>query len=163
MKQRLVAAFSRRISLVLGTVGVLALGACASDPPPEPVAMDVAALCSGSGSGDECVSEYGYCPASCGVCFQSAQQRIELKNLWMCDPGMGGGGGGGGLVKCATKSSDWKNTKDEARNQASDRASEACKLLVDIGVPCTEDVASASCAVHWWYGTHQCTARYCAQ
>lgn len=154
--------------LALGLGAVVGLAGCASDPPPEPVGQDVAAICSsGSDGADDCIARDGYCSAACGVCFQSVQQKIELKNLWMCDPatiggGGGGGGAGGSLVKCATKSSDWRDTKDEARNQASDRARDACRLLVDIGTPCTEDVASASCTYSWWYGTHQCTARFCA-
>ncbi len=82
----------------------IAAAGCASDPPTkEDTGQAREAICGtgggGGGGGDPCTSSTGYCPPECGYCFSSVSQRLQLQNLWQCEPG--GGGGGGGNASCS--------------------------------------------------------------
>jgi len=96
---------NQRFAVGLAIVAVVLVAGCSSEPEPEPesVAVSRDAICSGGGGGnDECVDFTGYCPPSCGICFNSIQQKVELRNRWSCEDQGGGGGSGGG--RCASGS-----------------------------------------------------------
>lgn len=82
----------------VSAIVVLSMIGCGADPPPTPERAKAvrAAICSGGGGGGECSGGDGWCPPSCGMCFNSIATQIELMNLWECDPGNETGGGGGG-------------------------------------------------------------------
>jgi hypothetical protein len=87
----------KSILTATGVLGVaLSVFACASKEE-EPTEVTRQAICrSGGGGGSDCVNDGTGCPAECGTCFSSAEERIELRNLWECETAAGGGGGGGG-------------------------------------------------------------------
>lgn len=103
---------SSRSFLLLACVPLLVASAgCSSEETPtepEPGTVRDAICSGGGGSGDECLYQEGYCSAACSMCFQSANERVQLQNMWACTPyDYGGGGGGAEGATCSSCQSEY--------------------------------------------------------
>jgi hypothetical protein len=78
----------------------LMIACSADDAPEETTRVSRDAICSNGDDGDSCVNDGSGCPASCGMCFTSIQQKLTLRNLAACDDPTGGSGGGGATSLC---------------------------------------------------------------
>lgn len=106
---------------------VPALIACAADDEPmENVEVSRDAICSNGGgdTGDSCVNDGSGCPASCGMCFTSMQQKLMLLNKSSCEEGAGGSGGSGASACLVGSCSN--GSESEAQACARAKAVQAC-------------------------------------